>query len=394
MKRPLKIIANASAVSLMAFALLGQETSDLKTSATVQSQERAVREMRGERLGRMEKASILIGMPVKNYAGEKLGRVDEIAVDLETGRIVEVILSTGGFAGLGVKMVPVPPAALHQDVTSKVMHLKSDKDKLKAAPRYGMSDWAELGQSNQVTEVYRYHGQEPYFAAMYQPTLGPDPTARLGYVQRTTKLMGVDVKDVQSEKLGEVEDFVVDLAAGRVVSVIVSSGGFLGIGEELSAVPPAAFQFNSEQKHLKLDVSKEALSKAPRFKASEWPDFSQPGYASGVYRAFNVDPYFTTNTSTEAGDAARINRERNQRTLTPINQGNNQADVDTTAQIRKGILAEKAMSTNARNVKIITNKGQVTLRGPVETAEEKRLIGVIAIDIAQAQNVDNQLEVK
>lgn len=49
---------------------------------------------------------------------------------------------------------------------------------------------------------------------------------------------------------------------------------------------------------------------------------------------------------------------------------------------------------NAKNVKIITIDGRVTLRGPVNTAEEKRLIGDIAIHIAQLENVDNQLEVK
>ena len=52
------------------------------------------------------------------------------------------------------------------------------------------------------------------------------------------------------------------------------------------------------------------------------------------------------------------------------------------------------MSVNAQNVKIITKDGQVTLRGPVKTAEEKRLIGEIAERIARAENVDNQLEVK
>ena len=52
------------------------------------------------------------------------------------------------------------------------------------------------------------------------------------------------------------------------------------------------------------------------------------------------------------------------------------------------------MSVNAKNVKIITKDGQVTLRGPVNTAEEKRLIGEIADRIARSGNVDNQLEVK
>jgi hyperosmotically inducible periplasmic protein len=52
------------------------------------------------------------------------------------------------------------------------------------------------------------------------------------------------------------------------------------------------------------------------------------------------------------------------------------------------------MSMNARNVKVITRDGRVTLRGPVNTAEEKRLIGEIAERSASAGNVDNQLEVK
>jgi osmotically-inducible protein OsmY len=49
---------------------------------------------------------------------------------------------------------------------------------------------------------------------------------------------------------------------------------------------------------------------------------------------------------------------------------------------------------NGKNVKIITNQGQVTLRGPVNTAGEKHLIGNIAIKIALLENVDSLLEVK
>ena len=58
------------------------------------------------------------------------------------------------------------------------------------------------------------------------------------------------------------------------------------------------------------------------------------------------------------------------------------------------IIAGKSMSVNAKNVKVITSNGRVTLRGPVNTAEEKRLIGDIANRIARTENVDNRLEVK
>lgn len=96
----------------------------------------------------------------------------------------------------------------------------------------------------------------------------------------------------------------------------------------------------------------------------------------------------------EPDNSARNVRDRNAQTQTPPNQGNSKSDVATTAQIRKEIVGTKDMSVNARNVKIITNTGKVTLRGPVNTPEEKRLVGDIANRIAHAENVDNQLEVK
>jgi osmotically-inducible protein OsmY len=107
-----------------------------------------------------------------------------------------------------------------------------------------------------------------------------------------------------------------------------------------------------------------------------------------------VEPYFNTDATADADNTRRNVRDRDDQTLTPLNQGNSKADIETTAQIRKEIIAGKNMSVTARNVKIITNNGRVTLRGPVDTAEEKRLIGEIASKIATLENVDNQLEVK
>jgi osmotically-inducible protein OsmY len=80
--------------------------------------------------------------------------------------------------------------------------------------------------------------------------------------------------------------------------------------------------------------------------------------------------------------------------MAPVEQGNSKADVTMTANIRKDILADKNMSVSAQNVKIFTNTGKVTLRGQVNTADEKRRIGEIAGKYARAENVENQIEVK
>ena len=434
MKRKLQIIISASAASLMAFAALAQDTPNPKTDRPDYSRDDMPRTRRADRLNGAAKASDIIGMQVKNYQNVKLGKVDDLAVDVESGRIVQVILSSGGFIGIGDTLHAVPPGALHHDKANKVLHLDVDVEKLKGAPKFETTKWAECCDSNHLSTLYGYYGQESSFRFIHNGDASVDgvrnsdgqinkndspnttatrradgswdhdrmlsarqsmiPVSRLSQVQKASKIIGTSVKNLQDEKLGQVDNLFVDVASGRIVAVIVSSGGFLGLGDELSAVPPTALRFNADRDVLKLDTTKEMLSRAPHFKANEWPDFGEATYADGVYRAYNVEPYFTTNVTSEPDNTARNVRDRNSLTLTPLDQGNSKADVSTTAQIRKGILAAKDMSRNAKNVKIITANGRVTLRGPVDTAEEKRLIGVIAIDIAQVENVDNQLEVK
>jgi len=360
---------------------------------------------RYNQLGQVEKASELIGTEVKNYQGDKLGKVDELAVDVEGGRIATAIISVGGFLGIGDTLIAVPPSALHLDRPNKVVHLDADKTKLKAAPKVDLSKWNECCDSARLSEVYQYYGQPTYFGAATRSENLRDTDApggvdagrnrdhvrpgSAGYVARGTKVIGMSVKNPQDESLGKVENLMVDIAAGRVVAVIVSTGGFLGLGDELSAVPPSAFHFNPERNILLLDATKDSLARSPHFKSAEWPDLAEPTYTEGVYRAYRVEPYFKK----DADNTAQNVRDRDRQTLTPLDQGNNKADIDTSAQIRKDILADKTMSLNARNVKIITANGRVTLRGVVNTDEEKRRIAEIAGNIA-TQNVDNQLQVK
>jgi osmotically-inducible protein OsmY len=70
------------------------------------------------------------------------------------------------------------------------------------------------------------------------------------------------------------------------------------------------------------------------------------------------------------------------------------ADHATTAKVRKAIMADKNLSTYAHNVKIITSDGQVTLKGPVKSEEEKQQIASDASAVVSAENITNQLTVK
>ena len=84
-------------------------------------------------------------------------------------------------------------------------------------------------------------------------------------------------------------------------------------------------------------------------------------------------------------------RDRDSTAKTPVDQNENKTDINITADIRKRVVAEK-LSVEAQNVKIITQNGKVTLRGPVKTEDEKQQIEQIAVAVAGVGNVDNQLE--
>lgn len=86
-------------------------------------------------------------------------------------------------------------------------------------------------------------------------------------------------------------------------------------------------------------------------------------------------------------------RDRGDATLTPADQLENTADLTISQDIRKALTADDSLSVNAQNVKIITANGLVTLRGPVNTEQEKERIVEKAQTIAGVTRVHNQLEV-
>ena len=96
-----------------------------------------------------------------------------------------------------------------------------------------------------------------------------------------------------------------------------------------------------------------------------------------------------------APDNTRVNkRDANSAALTPIDQGNDETSLKVTQQIRQALMADDSLSFTAKNVKIITRNGKVTLRGPVNSEDERSRIEAAAQKIAGAAQVDNQLEVK
>jgi len=93
-------------------------------------------------------------------------------------------------------------------------------------------------------------------------------------------------------------------------------------------------------------------------------------------------------------DNSAHNKNQSNQAKSADTQSNTKSDRDITAQIRKDIMANKDLSTYAHNVKIVTKNGAVTLKGPVNSADEKAKVAEIAANVVSADKVTNELTVK
>jgi osmotically-inducible protein OsmY len=110
--------------------------------------------------------------------------------------------------------------------------------------------------------------------------------------------------------------------------------------------------------------------------------------------ALAVSAVAQDHSSPAADNTGRNERDRSGETKTSGDQSESSADIDTTAAIRRAIVHDDSLSMMAKNVKIITENGVITLRGPVKSTAEKAKIAQLAKTHAGSAKVEDQLEVK
>ena len=209
-------------------------------------------------------AKKLIGRNVKNLQDETVGEIESVFVNAE-GKVDSVILGVGGFLGLGERHVRVPWNDLHiADNGEKVM-INATKDQLKGMEPYTYRDAKVRGQ------VFSEAGPWPY-------TAGSDRQASTAATEATgdfnasgavsgNALIGAKVHNTAKETVGSIEDVYLD-ASLAVDSIVVSVGGFLGVGTKNVAVKWSDLKVGRDGKDLVLttDWTKDSLKALPDYK--------------------------------------------------------------------------------------------------------------------------------
>jgi len=106
--------------------------------------------------------------PVINADGERIGHIEDVAIDKRTGQVAYAVLSFGGFLGMGEKYHPLPWPLLAYDTERNAYVVSLDKDALKAAPSYTKEELADIGDTDEryrepVYAYYASHGVPAYW---------------------------------------------------------------------------------------------------------------------------------------------------------------------------------------------------------------------------------------
>lgn len=109
-------------------------------------------------------AKKILGEEVLDKKGEHLGKVEDLAIDFEQGRIRYAVLSFGGFLGMGEKRFAVPVQALKRFGDDDRLLLNVDREKLKSAPGIDKGEWPIMDDQPYVTSVYKFYGYAPYWS--------------------------------------------------------------------------------------------------------------------------------------------------------------------------------------------------------------------------------------
>src|ERR1043165_6896996 len=113
-----------------------------------------------KRYRRVLSSSTLSGDSVRNAAGDNLGTVDDIMIDIPSGRVAYAVLSFGGVLGMGNKLFAVPWDVLRVDEDEKCFIMDVDKRTLESAPGFDKDNWPDMAENAFGTRIHQHYGSK------------------------------------------------------------------------------------------------------------------------------------------------------------------------------------------------------------------------------------------
>lgn len=286
-------VASSFVVAQGAFAQTGADqdktatkSSTTKATTKINDQE----EMRYNGVYHGVRCDKLIGAKVKNPEQKDIGEIQDLAIDPDSGCIAYAVLSFGGFMDMGDKYFAIPFSALDHRTDGAIV-LNVPKSRLESASGFDPENWPNMADKRWGQDAHRAFDRKPYWDGGGKNN---EPPKR---IVKASALVGQNVNNYSNETLGEVADLVVDTRKGHIAYAVLACGGFLGMGEDLVAVPWDVLGAPANEGPIHTRITEKQLTEGPRFKKDQWPEDNDNAYVVRVYSFYDIDPYWTDDTS-------------------------------------------------------------------------------------------------
>lgn len=117
---------------------------------------------------------------------------------------------------------------------------------------------------------------------------GPGPEVMAASTLADTKVINSD-----GEELGKISEIMLDVRGGRIAYAVLSSGGFLGTGDTLHAIPWNALTLDTDKKCFRVDITSERIKSDPGFDKTHWPAMADATWGSALHEYYNRTPYWS-----------------------------------------------------------------------------------------------------
>lgn len=231
------------------------------------------------------RASKVIGMKVQNPQGQDLGKISDMVVNMNTGDVRYAILEFDPGIFQGEKLFAVPSAQLR---------MAADRDTIS----YNMSK-ARLEKAAVARSEWNTAWRDPNYLSNLDKVWGIKQPSRGAAAHRVSDLIGKDVNNREGNKIGEIEELVVNMATQKVHYAVLEFDPSLAAKEQNFVFPLRAFDLTQDRDRLVLDVDKARLQTMKGFTDSRYDSLNDRIWVA------DIDRYFVTiATPTAAGSAA------------------------------------------------------------------------------------------
>lgn len=217
----------------------------------------------GQHAGGDIRASRIIGMEVEDRSGRRVGRIEDLIVDMRRARVAYALLDAGESAAAGGQRLALPVDRVSAALEGDRIVLRMDPAQLRTYPAFRQGDEPDWD------EVHERLGDGGQSAG---------PVDRLRRFRGASRLLEADLRDGAGKDVGDVDDFVVSLPGGEIRYGVAEFDPSLVERGKLVVIPVTKVESEVGGDDLVIGVDRAELREAPAFDRDRWPDVNEPGF--------------------------------------------------------------------------------------------------------------------